>query len=90
MTAVQPYKVTNFHKMEMRTKDISVEGNLAFPCPIDWNVKDATIGIRDSYGLEFGDIRMNGVPLLQTVVIRDTTGELSFVGGRPIQKGISC
>ena len=69
----------------MTTKDITVNGGV-FRCPVDWRVEDAEGRIRSHYGLQFGGIEHNNVPLRRVDLIGSFTGTLVFVGGQPIQQ----
>ena len=71
---------------QMATKNIAVNANV-FPCPDNWTVDQAKAEIRCAYGLQFGYLQADGVPLLGIRLIGDIVGALSFTGGQPIQQG---
>ena len=69
------------------TKNIIV-GEQIFPCPVNWTVDQARNEIRSAFVLSGGYIAENNIPLAGTDTIREKTGDLEFVAGKPIQLGI--
>lgn len=68
------------------TIDITVNGKV-FPCPAYWTVEQAKTEIRSAFLLAGGYIQAGRMPLLETQLIGNTAGALSFAWGQPTQQG---
>ena len=69
------------------TRNIVVNGSF-FPCPVGATVDQAKIEIRSAYLLAGGFLQdHNGALVDGAALIGATTGDLTFVGGQPIQQG---
>jgi len=80
--------------MALRYRIILVNGQ-NYNCPVGWTVDIAESKIRSFFGLQFGELRQDDIPLLGTDLISSIPiGDLSFVGGQPLipiaQQGELC
>mmetsp|Transcript_14470 Transcript_14470/g.19822 ORF Transcript_14470/g.19822 Transcript_14470/m.19822 type:complete len:568 (-) Transcript_14470:262-1965(-) len=70
--------------MALRYRIILVNGQ-NYNCPVGWTVDIAESKIRSFFGLQFGELRQDDIPLLGTDLISSIPiGDLSFVGGQPL------
>ena len=68
---------------------ITVNGYI-FKCRANCTVELALSTIRSRYGLRFGGlVTEDGVALLQTDLISDAAGEISFIGGQSVLQGVN-